>query len=173
MTEKDKKESHIESFLEYLKRHMNDRGMMADLRHGFSGTTAYRAWPHIVRWCHDFTNKRERTIMLTVAAGFATHLKTSGNGNMGTVFRQIATGDGKGEKGMESFDARFRRFLACSSAEEVCDHLPGVMRAAERKGILVNFVRLYRDLQYWNERTKVEWASEYWRGLATEGGEPT
>jgi CRISPR type I-E-associated protein CasB/Cse2 len=153
--------SLIEGFLEYLRGHREDRGTMADLRHGFSEATEYRAWPHVAKWC-DLSNDRSRRIMMTVAAGFAIHGKSVPGGNLGSVLRQIATGGGKGQEGLATFDARFRRFLSCSTAQEVCDHLPGVIRAAERKGVPMDFAQLHRDLTFWNERIKVEWARDYW-----------
>jgi CRISPR type I-E-associated protein CasB/Cse2 len=157
-----KKQSHIEPFLDYLTTQVKDRGVMADLRHGLSRATEYRAWPHIAPWCREFDDDRERRIWLTTAAGFAIHQRTAVSGNMGTVLRSLATGDGRGEKGLETFDARFRRLLACSSAFEVCDHVAGVLRAAERKGVPVNFARLFTDLKNWGEKVKVRWATEYW-----------
>lgn len=162
--------SHVERFLEHLWKNRKDRGMMADLRHGFSPATAYRAWPHIAQWLgREFTNDRKRTILLTVAAGFAVQKKiqekeVSGD-NLGVVFHQIATGDGRGKDGLATFDTRFRRFLSCSTAQEVCDHLPGVLRTAERKDIPVDFARLHRDLSRWDrwgDEVKVEWARDYW-----------
>lgn len=153
----------IQRFLGYLQSQAENRGMMADLRHGISSATEYRAWPHIAPWCRDFGDDDERRIMLTVGAGFATHQRTSpGTGNMGAVLRSIATGDGRGVEGLSTFDARFRRLLACSDAPEVCDHLPGVLRAAGRRGVPVDFGLLHSDLIRWGERVKVAWARAYW-----------
>lgn len=166
-----RKQSHIERFLDYLTRQVEDRGVMADLRHGLSRATEYRAWPHVIPWCGSgFDNEEERRIWLTTAAGFAIHRRTADSGNMGTVLRSLATGDGRGEKGLETFDARFRRFLTCSSAAEVCDHLAGVLRAAERKGMPINFAQLFTDLKYWerDDRVKVKWATEYYRDVSME-----
>ncbi len=160
--------SHITRFLEHLQAMVRDRGVMADLRHGLSKATEYRAWPHIAPWCR-LDNDRQRRIWLTTAAGFAIHQRTTGSGNMGTVLRGVATGDGRGADGLATFDARFRRLLACPSATEVCDHLPGILRAAERQGVGVNFVRLFKDLLYWNDRVKVQWAQEYWSTPVDEG----
>jgi CRISPR type I-E-associated protein CasB/Cse2 len=99
---------------------------------------------------------------VTTAAGFAIHQRTSDAGNMGTTMRALATGEGRGEDGLATFDARFRRLLACAGSTEVCDHLTGILRAAERNGIAINFVQLLLDLQSWGERVKVQWATEYW-----------
>lgn len=156
-----KQRSHIERFLEYLDSQVGDRGVMADLRHGLSRATEYRAWPHIAPWCR-LDDERERRIWLTTAAGFAIHQRTANSGNMGSVLRSVATGGGRDDKGLATFDARFRRLLACSSPAEVCDHLAGVLRAAERNGVPVNFAQLFTDLKYWGDRVKVRWATEYW-----------
>jgi len=87
--------------------------------------------------------------------------------------RKIAMGDGKGKDGLASYEARFRRLLTASSPEELCGFLPGIIKTAETKGIGVNFYQLYKDLWYWNNRIKVDWASEYWgaKKPTPEGGD--
>jgi len=161
MGEMDTPRSRIERFLKQLKSRTGDRGVMADLRHGLSRATEYRAWPHIAPWCR-LDDERERRIWLTTAAGFAIHQQTADSGNMGTVLRSLATRGGRGAEGLSTFDGRFRRLLACPSPAEVCDHLGGVLRAAERNGVPVNFAQLFTDLEYWGDRAKVRWATEYW-----------
>lgn len=153
--------TQIERFLAHLGTQTGDRGVMADLRHGLSRATEYRAWPHVAPWC-KLDNERDRRIWLIVAAGFAIHQRSAQTGNMGTVLRSLATSGGRGAEGLSTFDARFRRFLSCASSAEACDHLGGVLRAAERSGVMVNFSQLYLDLIYWGERVKVRWATEYW-----------
>lgn len=144
-----------------------DRGTLADLRHGFSPATEYRAWPHIAPWC-DLTNDRERRIWITVAAGFATLERSVRCGNLGVTLRGLAlhNTNGKSEDALTSFDARFRRLLTCVSAEEVCEHLPGIIRAAKAKEIPIDFEQLFNDLRYWREKTKVRWAAAYWQAEA-------
>ena len=158
----------------YTKR--QDRGALADLRHGFSEATAHRAWPYVAPYC-DLAKARGCVIWLTIAAGAATQKDAGLNvkGNLGTALRLIA-GDGKNPKpdDLKSYDARFRRLLTCSSAEDLCKHLPGVLRTAARKGVSVNYERLFWDLCKWHkEEIGVKWAAEYW-GAGTsdkEGGE--
>jgi CRISPR system Cascade subunit CasB len=155
--------TQFERFLEHLASQVGDRGVMADLRHGLSKATECRAWPHVAPWCARFESDRDRRIWLTIAAGFAMHQRSTDAGNMGTVMRALAMGHHRDDKGHSTFDARFRRFLACSSSSEVCDHLGGVLRASEREGVPVNFVQLFNDLVRWERgRAKVEWAAEYW-----------
>lgn len=165
----EKVKGRAENFLAELEKHKEDRGMMADLRRGFSETTENRAWPYVARWC-DLTNDRQRIIYQTVAAAYAYHPVVSEKGNMGHVFHDLAGGEGRGEEGLRTFDGRFRRFLACDSVQEVCQHLPGVIRAVAQKKIPVNYSRLFNDLWYWGERVKVNWAGAYWGG-EPQGGE--
>lgn len=154
----------IDKFIKYLITKREDTGMMAALRRGFSKGTEYRAWPYISPWC-NMTNPRERSIYLTVAAGFGFCKDTTYDGNMGTVFYQIAKGKKPGQKAMESFDSRFRRCLSCDTAEEICSYVPAIIKAANRKNIAVNFSQLLKDLTFWGEQVKVEWASKYWASM--------
>ena len=167
MAEPATDKAFIDRFLEYLWKHRDDRGMMADLRHGTNSATEYRAWPHLALWC-DLTNERNRRIMLNVAAGFAIHGRSVPGKSLADAIHKIATGEGRGKAGLSTFDSRFRRFLTCSTAEEVCDHLPGVLRTAQRHGIPIDFTQLYKDLTYWGERVKVRWAQVYWGGSPSD-----
>ena len=164
------------TFVEWLESHHGDRGMMADLRHGFVPDRAHRAWPYIARWCGKrFADDDERTVHLTVAAAFSTHPEPGGRGGLGSVMRLIAVGQGS-QKGLESFEGRFRRLLTCESIAEICQRSGGVVRAAKQKGVSVDYRQLLRDLRTFRwpdsrERTKVRWASEFWGGGASTDSE--
>ena len=178
--EEERKPSSIRQFLNLLEGYVkkDDRGALAHLRRGFSEATEYRAWPYIAGWCRNLANDRDRRIWLTVSAGFATHLRTvHGSGNMGDVVRRLATGGDTRRplEALKSFDGRFRRLLTCSSAEELSRHLQGIIRAAERKGIPVDFEQLFWDLIRWENpesKVRIKWAAAYWATeTQTEGGE--
>lgn len=150
-------------FVAHLQARQEDRGLMADLRRGFSETTADRTWPHIAPWC-ELTNPRQRVIYQTIGAAFATQPEATEEGNMGNVMRRLAMGDGRGEDGLKTFDSRFRRFLSCTAAQEICDRLPSIIRAAGNRSIPINHVQLLTDLWFWdwNDYAKIRWASAYW-----------
>ena len=155
------------SFVADLKTHQEDRGLMANLRRGFSGATADRAWPYIARWC-NLENDCQRTIFQTVAASFAFNPESVSEGNMGTTMNRLAMGDGRGLKGLKTFETRFRRFLSCDTIFEVCDRLPTVIRTTKAKAVAINHEELFKDLCYWGDRVKVRWANAYW-GNVQEG----
>ncbi len=160
----DDSKTKIQAFLDYLESHCHDRGIMADLRHGFSPGTEYRAWPHVAPWC-DLTDQRRKSIFITIAGAFATQSHSGAQaGNLGTTLRQLAVqgASGKPDEALKSFEARFRRLLTCTTARQVCERLPGIIRAASRKAIGINLERLYYDLLYWDEKVKLAWAAAYW-----------
>ena len=79
--------------------------------------------------------------------------------------RRIATDNGKDFEIPDSFDRRFRRLLACDSAEDVAGQLKAWIRFASTKGVGVNYERLFWDILAWNNnsnRIKLDWARGFW-----------
>ena len=177
MTE-TKQSTDIQNFLKKLKyfAEHSDRGALADLRHGFSPGTEYRAWPYIARYCRNLENDTQRKIWLTIGAGFAIHKSTVKERNdIGSVMQKLAFGlpGNSPNDRLNSFEARFRRLISCSNSSELCDQLRGIIVAAERKGIEINFEQLFWDLQKWHKpekKVKVKWAQSYWNYSSKKGG---
>jgi len=140
--------------LAYLRQLKNDRGAMADLRCALNLAKLPRAWPLLAR-LGGIGNPRIETI----AGLFAYHPDETYTGNLGTTCLRL-----KGQN--ESFDARFRRLLACDR-DEICERLRPVILAAKAKGIPVNYEQLFVDLHWW-ESAKARWAQEYWGAPGTE-----
>jgi CRISPR system Cascade subunit CasB len=161
MTHQTPIEKRSGRLLEHLKRLRDDRGAMANLRRGFSPATEHRAWPWVAQWC-DLNDDRLRAIVTSVAAAFATHPELATEGNLGLTMREIAHGRDGGEKALESFEPRFRRFLTCQLSADVCQRLPGVIRAAAQRGVGINYRQLFIDLCYWGDRVKLRWAEAFW-----------
>ncbi|AKJ65311.1 type I-E CRISPR-associated protein Cse2/CasB [Kiritimatiella glycovorans] len=156
-----------EGLMNFLRSNRKDRGLMADLRCGFSRAKQHRAWPHIAGYC-QLDEDKSRTPVQTVCAAYATHPEEAVYGNMGTVMRQIAIGM-NGKDGLSSFEARFRRLISCQTTEEICNWMAGFVRAAKSSNIPVNYKQLYCDLFWWEGEypPKLKWASSYW---GAEGG---
>ena len=158
-----------------------DRGMLAALRRGLSEATEHYAWPYLAPCC-DLADARERIVWLTIA-GAAALLALDGLirsyrgvGNLGATMRYLAIGkDNKeADKKLASFENRFRRLLTCRTREDLCRHLPSVIRAAAAKEVPVDLELLFWDIQKW-ERTeeptvRVQWAKVYWM-VQPEGDE--
>ena len=156
---------HCESFVAFLQKRSEDRRFMADLKYAASAATEHRAYEHVVPWCKDMDHPggRSRRIILTVSAGFALCGSSFPNSkNLGSVLRKIA-GD------LPTFDARFRRILACTDVREACGHIFPVLKTAATKHIPVDFAQLYMDMTYWGENVRIRWATSYWRSQSEEG----
>lgn len=158
-------DDHAERLMAFLRKNRDDRGLMADLRCGFSPGREHRAWPHIASFC-DMEKDWSRIPVQTVCAAFATHPKSADSGNLGTTMRAIAKGDANNrdaQKALSSFEGRFRRLLGCATVQELCIRLPAVIRAAKAREVPVNYRRLYADICWWEKgEKKIQWASAYW-----------
>lgn len=139
-----------------------DRGVFADLRRGFSKATEMYAWPHIGRFCR-LNDAKNRVVYQTIAACYATNPKNDSTewSNFGNAAKRLAEGDRNGERA-SSFDAAFRRLLACRTAVEVCNHLKKFALAMKAKDVAAPWESLYWDLLRWDDDVKARWAARYW-----------
>jgi CRISPR type I-E-associated protein CasB/Cse2 len=157
-------------FLERLRKITNDRGKMAALRRAASSGTERQAWPVIYSLGEDIAN----LAACTVGALYAQHPEEDTNAySFGVTCRRIATDNGKDFEIPDSFDRRFRRLLACDSAEDVAGQLKAWIRFAAAKGVGVNYESLFWDLLAWNnhaDRIKLDWARGFWP-MRREAGE--
>ncbi len=160
-----------DNLLDFLHRNENDRGVMADLRCGFSPAREYRAWPHIAPWC-ELNRDWSRLPIQTVCAAFATQPLTAEQGNLGTTVRELAPSWDK--EGLASFEGRFRRLLTCDNMYELCRMIPHVIRAAKAKNIAVNHRKLFCDICLWERsNVKIDWAAAYWGVAANKNAAPS
>ena len=154
-----KPEEQAEKLMAFLQKNKEDRGMMADLRCGFSEAKEHRAWPHIARFC-KLDQAWSRLPVQTVCAAFATHPDQKACGNLGATLKKMD---------LATIELQLRRLLACDSKEELCERLPSVIRAAKAKGVPVDYRQLYCDIYWWEGQypPKLKWADAFW---GTAGG---
>lgn len=161
-------EEHADRLMKGLRKLKNDRGAMAELRRGASEVTAPYAWPYLANWC-NLESDRNRTIVQTMAAAYATHPEETEKGNFGGSLRALAiTGRKDKKEALASFEGKFKRLLICEKPEEVCAFIPGLVRAAKQKGVHLNYRQLTIDLFYWPGRSKESWAASFWTGVDAE-----
>ena len=148
-----------------------DRGILANLRKGFSSGTETYAWPHLGRFC-PLDKEPDRIIFQTIAAAYATHPSNDGKeySNLGSVMRKLANLSEQGESkdSNPTFDILFRRLLCCDRVEELCDWLKRVTSMAKAKEVPVPWVSLFWDLKKWSDSVrrdeiKRHWAASYWQ----------
>ena len=131
-----------------------DRGVLARLRRGLSETTQSES--DMVLGLYFGPLAVGHSVYRTLAGCFALHPFPSPPriGNFGETMRAVM--EDKMAK-QEETHARFRRLLACGDRDEICQHIRHAIRLAKSKEAKVNYRKLFEDLWWWNDRTKIEW----------------
>lgn len=157
----DRSEQFIENLIK-LKA-LKDLGRLAELRRGLSEATRHQAWSTV-----QFIGGRLDSIVdVTIAGLFAIHPEHCEGLNLGAIWRKLRKeqlGSFPSEdKNRGSFEHRFNRLLACSTKEELCEKLRSFITVAKSKGVPIDYLALYQDVQYWERgKSKIFWAQRYW-----------
>ena len=140
-----------QAFIDYLQRYRNDRGALAHLRGALSEARRANAWPLLAPFPGALGNPAFETAAALWAGGPEL---TCEAGNLGTTLAIL-----KADR--NSFENRFKRLLACDR-DEITARVGPVVRAAQARGVRLNYAQLHSDLLYWNDRVKTEWAKAFW-----------
>ncbi len=162
----------MSELIERLRRIKEDRGLMADLRCYLVASKRHRAWPALSRLNVAIENEKNSI----VAALYATHPEEAAQGNLGATCKLIEKkkdGGTPGDAKLSPTERRFLQLLAAEPGRELYDRVTRMILMAKSQGIPVNYGQLEKDLYYWNERTRREWASSFWtpNAAAPEGGQ--
>ena len=98
---------------------------------------------------------------LALVAGLAARVKNNIPGN--TLAEQMATGKSDGSARVSGL--RFRRLLKIKEGEEL---LTAMGRVVALLGGCVNLQSLANNLYFWNDRTRKQWAFEYYSKSPSE-----
>jgi CRISPR system Cascade subunit CasB len=150
----------MSSLLDRLRRYADNRGMMANLRCILIENKKHRAWPVLNRIGIDIN----QNVAALVAGLYATHPEETTSGNLGTVCKriEIRRGEKHGDDKLTPTERRFQHLLAAEKGEEMNGRVIRMVVMAKSQGVPVNYEQLEKDLTYWNDRTKTEWARAFW-----------
>ena len=162
----------MSDLIERLRRVKENRGLMADLRCYLVPGKRHRAWPALSRLNVAIENEKNAV----VAALYATHPEETAQGNLGTTCRLIEKkkdGGSSGDDKLSPTERRFQHVLAAEAGQELFDRVTRMILLAKAQGIPVNYGQLEKDLYFWNDRTRREWASAFWTPyvVSPEGGQ--
>jgi len=146
--------------MSFLHCSRENRGVMAALRCLLKTEQRFRGWQHIAA-----LNGIGVIQVETVAGLYALHPldKNDSNYNFGDACRVLAKTRKTDKESNESpFDRRFRRLLSCSSREELCAHLPDVVRGLKVAEVPINYSALFDDISRWGDLVREQWAIHYW-----------
>ncbi|HCC53513.1 MAG TPA: type I-E CRISPR-associated protein Cse2/CasB [Desulfobulbaceae bacterium] len=147
--------------IERLRKHKDDRGMMANLRCILVDTKKHRAWPALNRLGVEINNE----VAAHVAGLYATHPEETSAGNFGSTCKAIEQkrGDKRSDDSkLTSTERRFQQLLTAERGGELNDRVLRMVLMAKSQGVPVNYVQLETDLKFWSDRTKTEWATTFW-----------
>jgi len=150
----------MSAFTDRLLRHVDDRGMMANLRCVLVDSKKHRAWPVLNRLGIAVTDD----VLAHVAGLFATHPEDIKVGNFGATCQAIENKHGKdrSDDKLTPTERRFQHLLAAEKGDELHKRVTRLVLMAKSQGVPVNYEQLATDLRRWNDRTKTEWAAAFW-----------
>jgi len=160
----------MSSFLERLRKHRDDRGMMANLRCILVENKKHRAWPVLNRLGVAIDND----VASFVSGLFATHPEEICIGNFGTTCKAIERKrDDKrsDDPKLTPTERRFQHLLSAETGHELHGRVMRMVLMAKSQGIPVNYEQMAFDLKRWSDRTKTEWAMAYWDSKTVETDE--
>ena len=159
----------MNTLLNRLNRHRDNRGLMASLRCVLVDTKKHRAWPAL----HRLGVRIDDEVSACVVGLFATHPEITAAGNLGDTCKAIERRRGEragGEGKLTATERRFQHLLAANDRAEAFTRIQRIIFMAKANGIPVNYEALQRDLRFWNDRVKTEWAAAFW-APATESSD--
>jgi len=155
-------------FVTYLERLSEDRAALAALRRGLGqplGTVA-DMYQYVVPWVPQGSTRRYEEALYLIAALYASHPESGGQGNVGDHFARVRQPGGH--------TAVERRFVALLSSHP--DDLPLHLRQAvsylKSRDVVVNWDQLLRDLLHWgypDRRVQKQWARRFWSSAGQQG----
>lgn len=147
--------------LERLRRHKDNRGMMANLRCILVDSKKHRAWPALNRLGVQINNE----IAAYVAGLYATHPEETAAGDFGQTCKAIEQrrGDRRdADNKLTATERRFQHLLAAQRGDELHGRVLRMVLMAKAEGIPVNYEELEADLRKPNEWRKTKWATTFW-----------
>jgi CRISPR system Cascade subunit CasB len=150
--------------LERLRKCKDDRGMMANLRCAYVESKKHRAWPALNRLGVAINDG----VSAFVAGLFAAHPEETSTGNFGDTCKAIEQrrGDKRSDDNkLTPTERRFQHLLTAETEAELQDRVLRMVLLAKSQGVPVNYAKLEPDLRAWNrgDRTKIDWASAFWK----------
>jgi len=154
-----KPETKGQAFIKYaLARLKNDHAFGAALRRADNPAMEYQAWEYLVDWC-DITKEWERLPYALVGAAVA-RAKPDADGQFS--LGKAITGCYDDGNRADSAKAKLRRVLACITIGEVCTILRPLLSLINSRNVRISYAKLLDDLRFFNEKTKLKWASDFY-----------
>lgn len=152
-----KEQMFVEAVIERCK---TNKGLAAKLRRADNPALEYQSWEFIGAWNINLENTYERLPYVTIAAAIA-KAKVEKNGKLTLGKAILACYDN--DRDNDQAKAKLRRLLACTELAEACLILrPLLTLINSRVSQPLDYTRLLKQLRYFNDRTRTQWAQEFY-----------
>lgn len=160
-------ETSSDSFLGFLRRQKENRGLMANLRCALVESKRRRSWPALA--CYEGIGDDFRPLVIQHVAGFfATHPNDDPNaGNFGDSCRRLMKDEERqalSEGGVGPLSRRFQHLLA-AEGEEIFGRVMRLLLRCKSDEISINYAKLLHDLLHWQYAADTvcsRWAKSFW-----------
>jgi len=151
-----------------LQRMQSNKAAMTAFKNCLSPARAHKAWPYIaqLKWC-DIQDDRMRTIVQHIAAFFAKHPNHVSGTCIGDSLRLMASRRTQ-QNAIEVNERYLKRILSSRDYQSLCPRLAFVLHMIKGTDVPVDYERLLSDIVFWNEDTRIRWASAYYSNKGDE-----
>ena len=158
-----KSKTRTELFVDrVISRLKTDNGFRAAMTRADHEATAPQAWRFLLELGNaDLENDSERQAFALVGAAMARE-RTETNGTQ-SLGRALFCCKVDPKEADDSIERRLRRILACENSSELVAVLRQTIRFMQRSDkVRLDYEWLLRDILFFNEKTKVRWAQDYY-----------
>ena len=149
-------------FVSYVlqKLQSDDTGFRAALTRADNPATEAQAWSVLVKFC-DLKNDRQRLPLALIGACMArVRAEENGKQSFGEALQLCKEKLGEDD---ERIERKLRRVLTCDDTLELVQVLRPILRFVVSQGnVALDYIQLLKDVLYFNEKTKLIWASQYY-----------
>ncbi len=173
----DSADRFVDDVFGICDKQKGDKGTAAALRRADNPDTEYQSWDLLSRprYCMDLTNPYKRIPFATIGAAIAKS-KATQNGEIGlgrALYRYYQQGENNKSPDSSKEDqakAKLLRLLACQDVKEACRIIRPLLSLLENKdgSSNINYKELLKQLLFFNERTKEQWAENFYRRQSAE-----
>ena len=159
-------------YLTSLKEH-DERGKLADIRCVLKDNQKQKAWPYLAQF-NAIGESHYANVIQTISGLYAHHHPARTElwdfpeyHNLGDTCYLLLSDEERKDlfgdaKNAGPVTKRFQYLLAATE-EEICDRVVKLVFYAKSKGIPVNYNQLIKDLIYWDDHVKLQWAKHFWK----------
>jgi CRISPR system Cascade subunit CasB len=165
----DEMKCNPSGFVKYvIQKAGEDAGFGAVMRRADNPNLAADAWQYLAKFV-ELDDESKRKAFAMVGAAIAREKPShDGSASVGAALKHSC----KNNDDRDRESRRLRRLLACDSTLELIPVLAPVLRYLQSKESgVIGYDRLLKNLLYWGENTRIQWAMDFYGAPTVEAEE--